>query len=174
MGYQLKFAWWQPTSTIFDQVCISCKPWPGKILKVLECNCKTTETVFVYVCLCVCLAGDSSETVQVNIVKLKLDTVTASGMRMHHVLIILTLTFIQGHTDQNHENNNFDYFKKICKQWPSIVKRVWLSIYMTIGSTITLAFIQGHKCISNLTTFNLEYLRQYYFKLFIHSNFVWR
>ena len=30
---------------------------------------------------------------------------TASDMVMHHVLIILTLTFSQGHTDRNHENN---------------------------------------------------------------------
>ena len=36
---------------------------------------------------------------------IKLGTVTASDMRMHHMLIILTLTFIQGHTDLNHENN---------------------------------------------------------------------
>ena len=26
-------------------------------------------------------------------------------MRMHRVLIMVTLTFIQGHTDLNHENN---------------------------------------------------------------------
>ena len=25
--------------------------------------------------------------------------------KMHHVLIVLTVTFIQGHTDRNHENN---------------------------------------------------------------------
>ena len=31
--------------------------------------------------------------------------VTASDMLMHLVLIIFTLTFIQGHTDLNHENN---------------------------------------------------------------------
>ena len=30
---------------------------------------------------------------------------TASDMGMHHVLIMLTLTFIQGHTDLDHENN---------------------------------------------------------------------
>ena len=31
---------------------------------------------------------------------------------MHHVLIILTLTFIQGQADRNHENNNeCDYFR---------------------------------------------------------------
>ena len=29
----------------------------------------------------------------------------ASDIGMHQVLIILTLTFIQGHTDLNHENN---------------------------------------------------------------------
>ena len=62
--------------------------------------------MFVYViCVCVCgsvclsLAGDSSETVEVIIIKLGM--VTALDMRMHHVLIILTLTFMQGHTDLN-------------------------------------------------------------------------
>ena len=30
--------------------------------------------------------------------------VTASEMVMHHVLIVLTLTFIQGHTDLNREH----------------------------------------------------------------------
>ena len=61
---------------------------------VCECLC---------VCVCVSLAIDSLETVDVIIVNLC--TVTASDMGMHHVLIILTLTFIQGHTDLNHENN---------------------------------------------------------------------
>ena len=81
------------------------------IKKILHANCfcaaklltletlgKITDTVFV-----VSHASDSSETVEILIVKL--GTVTASDVRMHHVLIILTLTFIQGHTDQNHENN---------------------------------------------------------------------
>ena len=59
--------------------------------------------VCVYcVCVCVFLASDSSETVGVDIVKL--GTVTATDMRMHLVLSILTLSFIQGHTDLNHEN----------------------------------------------------------------------
>ena len=53
--------------------------------------------------VCVSLASDSSETVEVIIIKL--DTVTASDMLMHHVLIILILTFTQGHTYLNHENN---------------------------------------------------------------------
>ena len=55
----------------------------------------------VYVCVCVSLVGDSSETVEVSIVLL--GTVTASDMRMHHVLSMLT--FIQGHTYLNHEKN---------------------------------------------------------------------
>ena len=53
--------------------------------------------------VCVSLASDSSETVEVIIIKLGM--VTASDMRMYHVFIILTLTFIQGHTDLNRENN---------------------------------------------------------------------
>ena len=61
----------------------------------------------VKVCVSVVsLASDSSETVEVNeVIIVKLGTVTASDMRMHQVFIILTLTFIQGHTDLNHENN---------------------------------------------------------------------
>ena len=56
------------------------------------------------VCLSVCLSltSDSLETTEVIISKLGM--VTASDLRMHHMLIILTLTFIQGHTDLNHEN----------------------------------------------------------------------
>ena len=51
-------------------------------------------------CVCLCLyvmsiASDSSETIKVIIIKL--GTIIASDMRMHHMLIILTLTFIQGH-----------------------------------------------------------------------------
>ena len=36
-----------------------------------------------------------------------------------------------------------------------------LNVYMTIASAMTLTVTQGHKCIQNLTTFNLQYLRQY-------------
>ena len=49
------------------------------------------------VCVCVSLTNDSSETIKVIIIKF--GKVTASDMKMHHVLIILTVTFIQGHTD---------------------------------------------------------------------------
>ena len=65
-------------------------------------------SVCLSVCVCVCvrvslsLGSDSSETVEAII---KLGTVSPSDTRMHHMLIMLTLTFIQGHTDVNHENN---------------------------------------------------------------------
>ena len=64
----------------------------------------------VCVCVCVCMvlsiASDSLEIIKAIIIKL--GTETASDiMRMHHMLIILTLTSIQGHTDLNHENNKY-------------------------------------------------------------------
>ena len=40
-----------------------------------------------------------------EVITIKFDTVTASFTRMHHMLTILTLTLIHGHTDLNHENN---------------------------------------------------------------------
>ena len=53
--------------------------------------------------VCLSLASDSSETVEVIIINP--GTMTASDMRMHHVLIVLTLTFIQGHAELNQENS---------------------------------------------------------------------
>ena len=56
--------------------------------------------VCVSVCVCLSLASDSAETIKVI-------RVTA-GLRhenAYQVFIILTLTFIQGYTDLNHENN---------------------------------------------------------------------
>ena len=68
---------------------------------------------------------------------------------MHHMLIWLTLTFIQGHTDQNYENTKC----LIISETISItampikfaVKIVWLKIYMIIASPMTLTFSKGHK-----------------------------
>ena len=54
-------------------------------------------------CVCLSVASDISETSEATAITL--DTLAASVTRMHHVLIILTLTFIPGHTDLNHENN---------------------------------------------------------------------
>ena len=58
------------------------------------------------VCLCVC----PSQVIPRKLLKfeaviIKHFKVTASDMRMHHMLIVLTLTFIQSRTDLNIENN---------------------------------------------------------------------
>ena len=106
-------------------------------------------------CLSACLyfASDSSETIKVSIIKRGM--VTAPDMIMHQVLIILTLTFIQGHTDLNHENNKCLIISETIQSMPIkfAVKIVPLKIHMTIASLKTLTFIQGHKCVSNLSTF---------------------
>ena len=70
-----------------------------------------------------------------------------SKMQMHHVLIILTLTFIQGHTLITSETIKampITFAVKVVRQQ---------KVYMIIASPMTLTFIQGHKCVSNVTTF---------------------
>ena len=80
--------------------------------------------------------------------------VTASDMWMHHVIIILTLTFIQGNTYLNHQNNKCltikfrNYSSNAAKL---AVKTVRLKVYMTVASPITLIFTQPYNCFSNLT-----------------------
>ena len=55
------------------------------------------------------------------------DTVTASVTRIY-VLIILTVTFIQGHTDLNHENNKWLIISETIQAMPIkfAVKIFWL------------------------------------------------
>ena len=79
----------------------------------------------------------------------------------------------QGHTDRNHENNIGSIISEIIQAMliTFAVKIDRLKIYMTIASPMTLPFIQGHKCISNLTTFKLA-LSRTIFKL-LHSNLAW-
>ena len=86
------------------------------------------------VCLSVCLslASDYSESIEVIIIKRCL--VTASDMVMHHVFIIVTLTFIQGHTDLNHENNKCSIILETVQAIPikfdvKIVRRKVLIIF---------------------------------------------
>ena len=99
------------------------------------------------------LASDSSETVEYIIVKR--GTVSATDLRMYQVLIILTLTFIQGHTVLNQENNKCLIISEPVSAMPITfaLRIVRLKVYMTIVSPIFLTFIQGHMCVANLTTF---------------------
>ena len=65
------------------------------------------------------LASESSKTVLwSSSCIIKLGTVTASDMVMHHVFIILTLTFIQSHTDHNHENEKCSIISKTVQAIP--------------------------------------------------------
>ena len=57
------------------------------------------------VSVCLTLASDCSETIEVITIIIKLGTVTASDTRMHHAIIILTLTFNQVLTDLSYEND---------------------------------------------------------------------
>ena len=71
--------------------------------------------VFVCVCMCVCVClrvcvcvcvSRTSQVIPRKLLKssfVTLGTVTASVTRMHHMLIVLTLTFTHGAL--NHENN---------------------------------------------------------------------
>ena len=70
------------------------------ILKRLTQTRPSIVCLFVCVCVCLSVASHISETTKA--IAIKCDTVTASAMRMHHVLIILTLALVQGHTDLSH------------------------------------------------------------------------
>ena len=73
---------------------------------------------------------------------------------MHHVLIIFTSTFIQGYRDVNPQNNNCLIISGTIQAMAIqfAVEIVQLKVYMAIAIPMNLTFIQGHKCISNLTT----------------------
>ena len=55
-------------------------------------------------CLSVCLSVASHVSKTSEVIASKFDTATTSVTERHHVLNILTLTYIQGHTDLEHEN----------------------------------------------------------------------
>ena len=86
----------------------------------------------VSVCLSVCpsIASHISETRQA--ITIKFDKVTASVTRMYHVLTIFTLTFIQGHTDLNHENSKCLIISETVQAMPIkfAVKLVQLKVYI--------------------------------------------
>ena len=82
---------------------------------------------------------------------------------MHHVSIILTLTFIQSHTDLNHKNNKCLIISETIQAMPTkfAVKTVQLNVYRTIASPMTLTFIQGQAHLKFDNFFKLQYLGQH-------------
>ena len=85
--------------------------------------------------VCLSIASDSSGTIEVTINKH--GTMNSSDMRMHPVLIILTVTVIQGHTDLDHENNKYSNISQTVQAMPIkfTVKIVRLKIYLIFSQT---------------------------------------
>ena len=77
----------------------------------------------------------------VEVIIINLSMVTASDMRVHHELIILTMTFIQDHTDHNHENNQGLIISKEFQAMPITfsVKIVRLKVYIISSHSDDLA-----------------------------------
>ena len=110
--------------------------------------------VCLFVCVCVYFASDFSETVEVIIVQLGM--VDASDMTMHHVLSILTLTFIQGHTDLNRENNKCSIISETVQAMPTTfaAKIVRLKVYIiTFCQSDDLALHSRSKLLLKLDNF---------------------
>ena len=91
--------------------------------------------------VCVSLASDSSETSEAIITTLGM--VTASDMVIHHVLIILTLTFIQGNTNINHGNHTCSIISETVLTIPITfaVKIVRLKSYLMLSQSDDLALL---------------------------------
>ena len=109
------------------------------------------------VCLSVCvsLASDSSETI-IYVIIIKLGTVAATDMRMHHVLILLTLTFIQGHMYPN-KNNKCSVILETVQAMPITfaVRIVWGKVYISFSQSDDLALhsrsqlcLKLYKCLT--------------------------
>ena len=84
--------------------------------------------VKVSVCLFVC----PSQAIPRKVVIIKLGKVTDKDMRMHHVLIVLTLIFLQGHTYVNLENNKCSIISGTVQAIPInfAVKIVQVKVYI--------------------------------------------
>ena len=87
--------------------------------------------------MCLSISSDSSGTIEVIIINR--GTITVSEMLMHHVLIIWTWTFIQGHTYLNHGNNECVIISETDQAIPIkfAVTIVQLKVDMTIASPMT-------------------------------------
>ena len=109
------------------------------------------------VCLSVCvsLVSDSSETIEV--ITIKLGMVTSSDLPMHHVLIILTSTFIQGHTDFKHEKNKCSIFSETVQEIliTFAAKKVRLKVYIFFYQSDDLAFHSRSQLRVKLTNVKL-------------------
>ena len=112
------------------------------------------------VCVCACMSAHMC-------------ALTVSDMIMHHVLIILLLTFIYSRTDLNHENDKCLIISETIPAVPTkfVVKIVLLKVYITIASPMSPTKGLDYHCQSNDLDlhsrsqmhqfFNLQYIGQY-------------
>ena len=89
------------------------------------------------------------------VIIINLSTVTASEMVMLQGLIILTLTFIQGHKDRNHENNKCSIISATVQVTPIpfFVKIVGLKVYLICSQSDDLALHPRSQLRFRLDTF---------------------
>ena len=103
-----------------------------------------------------------SQTIKVIIIHFGL--VTASDMRKHHVLIILTLTFIQCRTALNHENNKCLIISKAIQAMPLtfavMIVRLKVCLYDRQSDALDL-HLRSDVRLKLDYFFNLQYLGQY-------------
>ena len=108
------------------------------------------ETVYEFVCPLPAISQKPG-------IVIKFDMVTASVTGMHHVLIILTLTFTQGHTghtltcsiiSKSFQAIPIKFSVKIVRQKVYTI----FSLSDDLDLTLTVTH-QGHNCVSKLTVF---------------------
>ena len=113
--------------------------------------------MFVCMSLSVCLSVCTSPAIpqKLLVIIIILGTMIASVIRMHHVSILVILTFIQGHTYLNHENNKCSIVSETVQAMPITfavkIVRLKPKIYMIFASPMTFTFIQSHNYVSNVT-----------------------
>ena len=119
------------------------------------------DRVCFSVCLRVCVCVSPSQAIPRKLFKSsssRLDTLAVWVTRTHRVLIILTLTFIQGHADINHEHNTCLIISETIQAMPCItfaVNIVRVKAYIIIIFSVRWPcslFTQDHQCASNLTS----------------------
>ena len=82
-------------------------------------------------------------------------------MIIHHVLITLALTFIQGHTDLNHENTlNLMIFETVTAMTIKFAVKivVRLKVYIIFARPMTLTFNLGHNYVLLLDMTNIKFV----------------
>ena len=121
----LTFGFWKQqssTSTIFRLLSQGCVTSFSMCVifafKVLLLKALISKIDFQSVCLSVGLSVASHVSDTSEAIAIKVDTLTASCTGMHHMLSILTLTFIQDHAALNHENKKYSIISEPIQVMP--------------------------------------------------------